>query len=410
MPFLHFCPQSAIIEKLTLAQVMYEVSNSCSQHWNDFSSKTYSLLGMECQKYWDNGQKYLENERSGVFNNLPYGINFDLKKILLEPLQENLRNKDDNFAEDTAIIASHAIKFRMASLTMHNENATQNERKEAGDFLHASRLLIESLERSKHKSIYSNRVAYHCTPQKEYRSSVHAVNQLKKFGFILGCTEDKILSKLTSSDGNSDETITPMEEALSQWGVRNLFMLRGDGSSPGASNLTLILEEELKGPVTGSSTKKKRVSFTPQEREWVMNGVERKMTWSEILDQYPILRTNGKTEQNIKEMHKNQLKKERKQNKVREANLNQDNQETNHSPKKRTRYTLDEKLAVINGKARGQSWAEIIKDNPETLGERNSVNIKDLWRTITGGVKDQSILTDLRKLEDQVRRNHNSKD
>ena len=72
---------------------------------------------------------------------------------------------------------------------------------------------------------------------------------------------------------------------------------------------------------------------------------------------------------------------------------------------------MNEKLAVIRGKARGKSWAEIKRDNSETLSERNGVNIKDLWRTISNGVEDKSILIDdhivnLRKLEDHVRSTH----
>lgn len=408
-PFLHFCPQLAMIEKLTLVHIMNESTNSPSPHWADFCSKCFRLLGMDCQKYRD-------DESSCESNDLPYGIYFDLNQILLQPLEKNIRMKKDNFAQDAAITSVKAIITRLGTLAMHDANATYKEIQDVGHFCVASLPLIESLKTSKKASINSNKVSYHCTPPKQAnRTSIDHTNHMKRLSFITGVDLSmellQSLNQVLWHGDNSNETMTPREKIVSGWGIKNPSRLvRGDGSSPVCViNITDILEEELKGPsTTDSPNKERRVFFTPQEREWVMNGVKDRMSWSQILDENPILRINGKTEQNIREMYRNQIKKDRKAQKARETNPNQ---ETNHSPKKRQRFSLNEKLAVIRGKARGKSWAEIKRDNSETLSERNGVNIKDLWRTISNGVEDKSILIDdhivnLQKLEDHVRSTH----
>lgn len=389
--FVHFCPKVAIIDKLTSVHIMLE--KSYSQRWVGLCSKIFSLLGMNCGQYW-------KSQTSLHIGILPYGIELDLTKILFSPLEKNLLENKDNFAEDIAIMSVKALQFRMADLILTNESCTEQELEQGDDFSTAVKDLISSLEKSRCHSMNSNKASYACRPPKEHRTN-NVGNQLKGFAFIMGEDEpdgDGLLTKLTRSMrpdsgyvNSNDEMMTPLQKRVSGWGVPT-SMLNIDGNSP-VRDLTAMLEGE-QIVTRDSPTKRRRAKFTDEERELVMNGKDNGLKWEEIIARHSILSDNGRTVQNIMDMWKNHQKKKRRT--------------IQSSKTTRKPFSLQEKLTVVDGRANGWEWAKIVRENQALLSGRSAVDIKDLWRTILNGIEDRRILNDHEKLKDHLRSSHNN--
>lgn len=383
--YVHLCPKLAIIEKLTSVHINYEISNNFSEHWVSLCGRVFSLLDMNCQQNWN------ENENLVDEYELPYHIKVDLNKIILRPVVENLRRNKDNYAQDVALHAVKAILYQMSFLIFHNP--TEEQLEEGESFSVSARGLISALETSKRLSKGSNKGAYANTPPKD--QGVHETKKiLRRFAFMVG---DKGLVNMMDSfniesGGNGecvDESITPLQKRVLALGSVPLSVLEDNGDSP-VMNLTAMLEKEMSDTSTsdGSSKRKKRTSWTQEERDMVNEGRNAGLNWVQIMERYPILAEKGKDAQKIRDMFFNQNKNKRVR---RDADATQVN-------KPKRKYSLQEKLAVVKGVLSGHDWKDIIDKNTTVLVGRTKVDVKDLWRNIKKNVNDESILECQQKL------------